>query len=148
MAAHKEDTASNSESTADIDDGWARIRWVINKETFFVCTRTNLALYAIGAEEARKLVDVNVSLPSLVPWILDIHVLSDYKDFVCVLTSTHLVVYHILEESPQEIVVSQKIQLRHFKNPNDLSMRLTVWNNEEGMSRRNLKAMRSLANEM
>lgn len=123
------------EKSSSINDGWARISWVFNLGTLAVCRRESLKLVSIADDDPVVIEKVELGLSGAVPWILDFLVLPGRSNYFSVLTSTHILVYQVVETTTSKTHASVKFRIRHFKNPEDLSLRLTAWteDDDEGM---------------
>lgn len=132
--------SSMAQKTSDdmgtsINDGWARIAWVGDLGTLAVCTRESLTLFSIVEDDPTMVEEVDLGLSGVVPWVLDLLVLPGRRDHFCVLTTTHILVYRLVEKTASRKTASIRFRIRHYKNPEDLSLRLTAWaeEGEEGM---------------
>ncbi|CZT17093.1 uncharacterized protein RCC_02925 [Ramularia collo-cygni] len=123
---------SAGERRSSIHDGWARIAWVLNTESLAVCTRQSLTLFNIVNDSPTLIEEVELGLYGPVPWILDFLVFPNREDHFCVLTSTHVLVYKVADSTTlKKITASMRFRIRHYKNPEDLSLRLTTWKEDE-----------------
>lgn len=118
------------ESTSP-SDGWARIAWVANLDTIAVCTRQSVALFQISGESATLLHTITPEVANGAQWILDFAVLPGYPDHCLLLTSTQLLLYQISCMKVGQIHVRTKSTIEHFKNPEDTSMRISMWSKLE-----------------
>lgn len=133
--AHVARTWSNKpdDTHSSTNDGWARIAWIHNQETIAACTRTSLALYSIAEDVPTLIENIELGLAGAVPWVLDFMVLPGRsRDHFCVLTSTHVLVFKVADKTPSRKATDIKFRFRHYKNPDDLSLSLAVWNEDEG----------------
>lgn len=116
-----------SESGLSSSDGWARVAWVLNPGTLAVCTRETLTLFSIADEDPNVIEQVELGLSGVVPWVLDFLVPPGLIDHLCVLTSTHILVYSLDETTAPKRMANVKFRIRHYRNPEDLSLRLSAW---------------------
>ena len=116
-----------------VDDGWARIIWIKNSTTIVVCGRRKMKLFNIAnGPDSSELLEVNVGLKSSVGWILDMALLPSRTSSFCVLTSSHIFVYEIDAESNENLLAKELKSFRHFRNPDDISLRLHVFQDNDG----------------
>lgn len=119
-------------STA-LSDGWARIAWMFNLEIVAVCNRESLILFRIVGEALTSLQTVTPEIPHGAQWILDFATIPGHPDCCVLLTSTQLLVYQVSGVDMRQIEVHTKCTIDHFKNPEDIGMRLHVWSSQEDM---------------
>lgn len=127
----------SSEPDSFISDSWARIAWVLNSGTLAVCTRVSLTLFSVVNDDPIMIEQVELGLSGAVPWVLDFSVLPGLKDHVCVLTSTHILIYSLTDKTRFQPMASVRFRIRHYKNPEDLSLRVAVWeaDDQEGTAK-------------
>lgn len=119
-----------------LDDGWGRVIWSGSSSTIITASRRALAIYDVQGKPVRR------SLPDLgidrTPhWILDLHASPTSHPIVFVLTSTNLTCLHVrplsftdpeaLERPGARVVFTT----RHFRDPEDISLRLTTFSDGE-----------------
>jgi RNA polymerase I-specific transcription initiation factor RRN6 len=121
---------TSDEKVSPITDGWARIAWVMSLGILAVCTRQCLNLFSIAGGDPTLVEEVELGLSGAVPWVLDFAVLPGHLDHFCVLTSTHVMVYKAVEKTSSKKIARIKFNTRHYKNPEDLSLRLAMWTEE------------------
>ncbi|KAF2486843.1 RNA polymerase I-specific transcription initiation factor RRN6-like protein [Neohortaea acidophila] len=113
-------------------DGWARILWTAASDIVLVCNREKAVLWSLSKQTSRQLPKVQTYLDSGMGWILDVAVVPSHDDHVALLTSAHVLIYRIgsieLGDLSAEIVAC----IRHFRNPEDIGMRLHVWQDDNG----------------
>ena len=112
-------------------DGWARIAWISNLDTIVVCTRQSLVLFQISGQKAMRLHTISPEIANGAQWILDFAVLPGYPDHCVLLTSTQLLLYQVSCMKVGQIKVHTKCTLEHFKNPEDTSLRMSMWSVQE-----------------
>jgi RNA polymerase I-specific transcription initiation factor RRN6 len=106
------------------DDGWARLTWVRDPGIVAVCTRRDLVLSTVSSEHAAQTIEVTSDTKER--WILDIAGLPSHLEDLCVLTSTHVLVYCIsagYNAAPSAKLVASR---RHYKSPEDTTLRLDI----------------------
>lgn len=114
------------------NDGWARISWVTNMTTMIVATRMKVRLFSMDTDVARVVQDLEVKLLAPVPWIFDCKVLSSNPEYFCVLTSTHLILFHAPQVPRGDVHATACATIRHFRNPVDLSLKLALSETDKG----------------
>ena len=125
----------NSKSKTNVvDDGWSRIAWIHNAYTVVVCGRQHLMIFDIKLEEPSELRKVDILPESGVGWILDMTILPSRSDCFCVLTSMHIFVYHVGSVQDDEVEVKDLVKIRHFRNEDDISLHLHLFDDGNGMS--------------
>ncbi|KXT01531.1 hypothetical protein AC578_4543 [Pseudocercospora eumusae] len=105
-------------------DGWARIAWVMNSETILVCVRRSIKLFRIDESEAVLQKTMDLELLGDTDWILDFQQDGNHQDCCYILTSTYLILLQFRKTLQGELNVRVKARVRHYRNPEDLSMRL------------------------
>lgn len=112
-----------------LTDGWVRIAWVGSLETLVVCTRTKVRLCSIAGERVETLqeIDVQADGGGASVWILDFMVLPDDANHFCLVTSQCVIIYEIQTDTSTGTSCHVQARIRHFRNPEDLSLRLTSW---------------------
>lgn len=124
---------SSFETGSSINDGWGRISWVLNLGTLAVCTRESLTLINITNDDPIVVEEVELGLSGAVPWILDFLVLPEPRDHFLVLTTTHILVYKLTEDKRvSNKTANIRFRVRHYMNPEDLSLRLSTWTEDDG----------------
>lgn len=119
-------------STA-LSDGWARVAWMFNLEIVAVCNRESLVLFRIAGKTLTILHTVTPEIEHGAQWILDFASIPGHPDCCVLLTSTQLLVYQVSGVDMRQIEVHTKCTIDHFKNPEDIGMRLHVWSSQEDM---------------
>ncbi|KAK5114827.1 hypothetical protein LTR62_001984 [Meristemomyces frigidus] len=108
-------------------DGWARIRWVANLATIIVCSRSTIYLCDI---EGGGLIDGSSRLLEITgtsDWILDVASTVSQPAHLFVLTSRHILVYHVSEASFDQIAAADHVRVKHFRNIRDITLRLSAF---------------------
>lgn len=119
----KEDSPRTS-----LDDGWARLLWVCNPNTVVVAKRRAVTLYDIDSG-AIKLQDIDVKVSDVSSWIVDIATVPADPARLLVLTTTHLYLF-LVEEGVGEVRVNLSMRIRHFRSPEDITLRLTLFRDD------------------
>lgn len=114
-------------------DGWARLVWIYNPSTVLVLTRRTVTLYDI-ASGSSKLQDVEVNLSDVSGWVLDVASVPSDPARVMVLTTTHLHLICVYEANG-ETRARSAMRIRHFRSPEDITLRLTLFREDEGMQK-------------
>ncbi|ODH49673.1 hypothetical protein GX48_04197 [Paracoccidioides brasiliensis] len=111
-------------------DGWAAVSWVGDVHKLLVCDRRTIALFRTDTDPVQRYpVDVGIERES--EWILDIRRSQSNLASIFVLTTTQVIWLHVnsegfsssgCEKENQEISVL--LSWRHFRDPEDTSLRL------------------------
>nr|POE47564.1 hypothetical protein CFP56_00895 [Quercus suber] len=110
-------------------DGWVRIMWISNPTTLLICTRSSLALYDISDEERVKVTAVDITNMTTASYIMGITLLPARPAYFCILTSTHLVIFHVqqmLGTAQEGVEVAIALKLTHFWNQGDSSLKMSL----------------------
>lgn len=121
----------------DYADGWYRILWICNINTLVVCNRRNIAVIDIKAAPI-KLPITQILAGNCTEWILDLKRSSDYPNHLFILTTSRIFWIEIVppgKDGDQTTSFGIKVVLsyRHFRDPNDETLKLTLVNNDSGM---------------
>lgn len=122
-----------------IADGWGAILWVSDMNTIVVSSRTMLAVYDIK-DDSRELFVLN-SLPNVeTDWILDLKRSPSELNHVFVLTTSSVYWFHIStvreKDSPEsEPGARCLLSWRHFRDPQDFSVRLSITQTSKTLGR-------------
>jgi RNA polymerase I-specific transcription initiation factor RRN6 len=112
-------------------DGWARIGWIADAETSLVCTRSKLSLFRVGEEKGVLVQDVLLDMPASSPWIFDVRIFRERPAWFCVLTSTHLALFQVSRSRLESQPAKLRAKVRHFRNLEDLSLTMTLCEEED-----------------
>jgi len=126
-SSDKEDSARTH-----LDDGWARLLWVCNPSTVVVAKRRSLTLYDINSGAA-KLQDVDVKVSDVSSWVVDIATAPMDPTHLLVLTTTHLYLFHV-DERDGDVRAKLSMRIRHFRSPEDITLRLTLFRDEDALT--------------
>ncbi|KAF7191307.1 hypothetical protein HII31_07330 [Pseudocercospora fuligena] len=118
---------SSADEKHPLYDGWARIAWIMNSETILVCVRRSIKLFRIGESEAVLQKTINSELLGDTDWILGFQQDGNHLDCCYILTSTYLILLQFRKNLQGELTVRTKARVRHYRNPEDLSLRLHVF---------------------
>lgn len=113
-------------------DGWGRITWILDALTVAVCTRASWRLYSIENDVPSLLKDSPIEGTGHGSWILDFILLPDRMDCLCIVTTSHLLVYQVSRSSLQKADADLKLRIRHFRSPEDISLRITGGADDQG----------------
>lgn len=116
-----------------LDDGWARAIWVEGSSTLCVANRRELDLIDLEVNDELASTAVDVGLKKASGWILDVVAPQSFLNHLFVLTSIHILVYHIERAFDGQIAQRLVAQLRHHRNPEDVSLRIALTTINEGM---------------
>jgi RNA polymerase I-specific transcription initiation factor RRN6 len=116
----------------NLDDGWARLLWVCNPNTVVVAKRRSVQLFDVNSGAA-KLQDIDVKASDVSSWVLDIATAPTNPAQLFVLTTTHLYLFN-LEERDGEVRAKLSMRVRHFRSPEDITLRLTLFRDEDALT--------------
>lgn len=128
---HTSSTDEESTTKSDLNDGWARLTWICSPSVMLVATRRAVTLHDITATPS-KLQDVDVGISGTSGWVLDVLGISSSPTRTLVLTTTHVHVMSV-EDRNGEVRARSIMRIRHFKSSEDITLRLAVFRDEEGM---------------
>lgn len=125
-------TNADGASLRDHYDGWARILWVANVHTYFVCDRRNLVVFRHNPdtkELSRHVVAFNFVSSS--EWVLDVVRSPANLSNVFVLTTTRIVWLHISEtdgendgDQNRNLNAGPRLSWFHFRDHEDITLKL------------------------
>jgi RNA polymerase I-specific transcription initiation factor RRN6 len=115
-----------------LDDGWARLLWVCNPNTVVVANRRSVTLHDINSGAA-KLQDIDVKVSDISSWVVDIATAPTNPAHLLVLTTTHLCLF-LVEERDREVRAKLSMRIRHFRSPEDITLRLTLFHDEDELT--------------
>jgi len=115
-----------------LDDGWARLLWVCNPNTVVVAKRRSVSLYDVNSG-ANKLQDIDVKVSDVSSWVVDIATAPADPARLLVLTTTHLYLFSA-EERDGEVRATLSMRIRHFRSPEDITLRLTLFRDEDALT--------------
>lgn len=118
-------------STEALNDGWRKIMWVGSPTMLAICSRMHINLYGIE-NRVTWLQDIDVGPRQADCWILDVVVNPELSNVLVVLTGTHVLAW-VLDSTHNGLEVRQIVMLRHHGNQSDLSMRLHVQPDGDGV---------------
>jgi RNA polymerase I-specific transcription initiation factor RRN6 len=116
----------------NLDDGWARLLWVCNPNTVVVAKRCSVQLFDVNSGAA-KLQDIDVKVSDVSSWVVDIAMAPTNPAQLLVLTTTHLYLFN-LEERDGEVRAKLSMRIRHFRSPEDITLRLTLFRDEDALT--------------
>lgn len=122
-----------------LDDGWGRVTWAADSSTIIAATRRAIGVYDV-ADKPLRLLSPDLGIDNTPHWILDIHTSPAGHDFVFVLTSVHLICLRIqsvasLSSADYETAGAHIVfRTSHFRDAEDISLRLSAFVDEEGTS--------------
>lgn len=119
-------------ATFKMRDGWARVAWTLNLSTLIICTRQSLSLVILEADGAARAKEVDPQLFATSVPIHDLLVLPGTRDIFAVLTTTHIMLFQVIAHGPNDVGTTCRAKIRHFKSPEDLSLRLSSWADQDG----------------
>lgn len=121
-------------------DGWHQILWVTNVSTIAVCNRRSLVAFDITSTP-RPLRSYDILSPDSTDWILDMKRSAVHLNHLFVLTSSRIFWLEVVTAGERIAPNSSGIKLilsyRHFRDPNDYTMKLVVLKDNEGKNSNN-----------
>ncbi|KAF6224199.1 hypothetical protein HO133_010774 [Letharia lupina] len=126
--------------TSSVADGWGTVLWAGDLSTIVVARRRMLAVYGI-AGKPRRLVAPSLVSTTTSEWILDVKRSSKDSTHVFVITTFSIFWLQIAgsagNRKGEEVAAGAKCLLswRHFRDPEDISLRLRVAEDSESGDR-------------
>ena len=127
---HASPIDEESETKSDLNDGWAHLIWICSPSIVLVATRRAVVLHDVTTTSSR-LQDVDVGVSGNSGWILDIASVPSSPARALVLTTTHVNVISV-ENNSGEMRARSMMRIRHFRSSEDITLRLTLFRDEEG----------------
>ena len=115
-----------------MDDGWARIMWAGNEGLIVVCSRRKIMVVDLSGLAVRSFPKAQSLLTTSMDWNLDLAVPHSREDLCVLLTSTNLYIYRVGKEKDGALSVTVAASVRHFLSPDDISLRLNVFQDNDG----------------
>jgi RNA polymerase I-specific transcription initiation factor RRN6 len=128
---HTSATDEETTTESDLNDGWTRLTWICSPSVVLVATRRTVTLHDITATPS-KLQDVDVGISGNSGWVLDVLSIPSSPTRTLVLTTTHVHVISV-EDRNGEVRARSIMRIRHFKSSEDITLRLALFRDEEGM---------------
>jgi RNA polymerase I-specific transcription initiation factor RRN6 len=122
----------------DHADGWYRILWACNINTIVVCNRRRIAVIDIKSAPFR-LPSIEIMTGNGTEWMLDLKRSSQHLNYLFILTTSRIFWVEVIppgEDGGDQAVsagIKVKLSYRHFRDPNDETLKLTLANNDPGM---------------
>jgi RNA polymerase I-specific transcription initiation factor RRN6 len=109
------------------EDGWARIRWVLDINTLLICTRKQIQLLNL---KSGKVKPIELRRPTEIPWYLDLRVCEKAADQFFLLTYSHIFWIRIVQSGLAEgdSLVSYEVLLaiQHHRDTLDNTLQLKL----------------------
>lgn len=125
-------TGGGSDDAKAAPDGWARIRWVSGL-SLAVCTRRRLALYEIAEGAFASLPEFTLQQERPSQWFLDMAPLPSHQAYLVILSSTSLSLFRTMQRDGETTLVRAMTDIKHFRNPQDTTLRLCVFELEQDL---------------
>ena len=119
------------ESKQFLDRCWGRVTWISGRSLLAVCTRREVKIYGLWETTPVELEVLNAGLSDL-GWLLDMVSIPTRSDFLVVLTSVHIVVYHINVTKSHDLETRTVAQVRHYCNPDDITLQANMFTEADG----------------
>ena len=121
-------------------DGWHRILWVSNVSTLVICNRRHISVFDVQSTPTRlqghELLPVNST-----DWILDVKRSTAHLEQLAILTSSRIFWVEVLaageenqEDQERNVGVRVLLSYRHFRDPNDETLKLAILKSDESMN--------------
>lgn len=127
-----------SESEINEEDGWGTILWAGGGDTIVVANRRTLAFFRIK-ENVKRLISPNLSLSGSADWILDARRSPSDDKHIFVTTCTRIFWLQIPPfggsrgDKNSKLEASVLLSWTHFRDPQDISLRINVLKDEESV---------------
>jgi hypothetical protein len=109
--------------------GWGRIIFS-SASTVAVCTRNRVAFFEVAQRGPIELLELGIGLDSL-GQILDMVAVPSQPEHIIVISTVHIMVYHIEIIRNEDVVANKVAMIRHFRNSDDISLRAHCFGEEE-----------------
>lgn len=116
---------------SDPNDGWARLIWTCNPSVVLLATRRKVTLHDITATWS-QLQEINVKVSGSSSWVLDVATVPSDPARLLILTTTHIYVVAV-KDTNGEARAQTALQIRHFRDSEDITLRFTPFRDDEGM---------------
>ena len=129
--------ANDSENTAE--DGWGRLMWIMDRNTLVICNRTALCIYDMSSELLLTETSM-IGISEKSDWLLDVRQHPMSKDQFFATTNRQIYWLQVTEtgqaiDSPvEQSRVRVLLCWTHFRDPEDISLRTTVFQCANGRS--------------
>lgn len=119
----------------DNEDGWHRILWATNVCTLVLCNRRHIAIFDIQSTPKRLQGEQVLSVLST-DWIFDVKRSAVNLSHLFVLTSSRIFWLEIMAaglDEDSDVGAKVLLSYRHFRDPNDETMKLTILKDDDGI---------------
>lgn len=129
--------SDNAPEAKMLDDGWGRIAWAGDVHTIVIASRRSLGIFNIENKPVR-LPSPDLEIAGTPHWILDVQTSAFDRSIIFVLTSVNLFCLQTKRldmddfESYSAAGAVTMVQCRHFRDPEDISLRLSDYMDGEG----------------
>jgi RNA polymerase I-specific transcription initiation factor RRN6 len=119
----------DQDDVTDNQDGWARVRWVLNAHTLVLCTRTLLQFIDIKSEST---IHVDFSRRKDPQWNLDVRIGRKESDKLFLLTTSSIFCIKLKRvdntgaEAGASVSYDILLAVQHFRDPWDITMQMKV----------------------
>ena len=132
-----ESMMENPSNEQDNKDGWHRIVWATNVSTIAICDRRSLVVFDITAMP-KRLQSCNLLPSNSTDWILDLKRSAVQSNHLYLLTSSRIFWLEVVAvcegKTPDTAGVKVILSYRHYRDPNDNTMKLVVLKDDDGKS--------------
>lgn len=107
-----------------LDDGWARVAWVFSANLLAICNRRRVIVLNFENQTKYALNKMTAVLEDGICWYLDLVVAGPLYNYLLILTTSHIMVYDVACDDDDRPTMKSLTCIKHFRNPNDISLRL------------------------
>ena len=109
-----------------MEDGWARVLWCADPSIVAVASRRKLVMAAVSEDTGSTPPTTVLSLHDQPSWILGVLAVTKRPDYLCVLTSTHVLILKVGAEQLIGVPVETVASIPHFRNPADITLAMAA----------------------
>jgi RNA polymerase I-specific transcription initiation factor RRN6 len=128
---HSSATDAESVPESGVNDGWARLMWICNPSVILVATRRAVTLHDVTASLS-KLQDIDANVSGVSGWALDVAGVPSDPGRALILTTSQIHVVSVKDRNG-EVRAQPTMCIKHFKNPEDITLRFMLFRDENGM---------------
>ena len=134
-------TVAQGDSEVTVEDGWARVTWVLNRNTIVICNRNALGIHDLSSGLCAMETSV-LDLSENSTWLLNVRRHPDLNDQLFVTTTSRIFWLRVVEadrsmtDSPQTCRVQRLLVWNHFRDAGDISLRTMAFADGNGKSNR------------
>lgn len=123
-------TRNQKKATQHLSDkAWGRVIFS-SASTVAVCDREKMAFFEIAQQGPIQLLELDAGLDS-VGQILDMVAVPLRSEYFILLSSVHIMMYHVKTMQDDHIVANRVVRMRHFRSPDDISLRASCVSDDD-----------------